>query len=685
MSVLAQRLAVLAVFVLAFYSPSSQAVSMSLSSPATSSTGNYTVTWSYYNYLSVTLQESKNGGAWVDRYVGQAGSKSFTNQGSGAYKYRTYWRFCVFSCVNYYSDNQPTTIVSSGPAPSKPGAISGPSSATFNSPATTASYTLSWGASSGTVTYYQLQEKVNSGSWATIHNSTARSRAISQPAGTYYYRVRACNGGNCSGYTATKTVTVSWSLTSTVSAPPNSNTGNYTVTWTTGMGSPVLQERKDNGAWTAVAAGTAYSKPFTNKSSGTYQYRTSSRVCWTTCGPYFYSDVVTTYVARTPGVPDSISVPVSSDGSHTISWGTASGSVSKYQLYQAPAGTSSWALKSPNPTLQETNTSRTRAISGVSDGDYIYKVHACRTTGSYTSCSGYRTGSNSVAVLNKPGIPGTINGPTSDDDGIFSLSWNAPNQGQASSYKLEERVNGNLLDTHILQSGSYPADLSVSGTYTYRVMACNSSGCSNPTSPDKTVSVSIPLPAPEIPDGLTVPAESDDGNYTVSWDRSDGTVDDYILEERYRTGTGWSNWEEVQADDERIYEALNKDANIYQYRVMACNVDDCSEYSASVQIMSHDLQGLRPEQVVVNADAVGNTPYRVDVTAAGSAVIDVPIQVAPGVNGLQPSLSVVYSSGRGRAQLDQELPEDTLGYGFQLSGFSQIRRCVRGDSNQTAV
>ena len=47
------------------------------------------------------------------------------------------------------------------------------------------------------------------------------------------------------------------------------------------------------------------------------------------------------------------------------------------------------------------------------------------------------------------------------------------------------------------------------------------------------------------------------------------------------------------------------------------------------------------------------------------------------MNGLLPRLSIDYSGGRARERMESSLPGDTLGYGWQLSGFSSIRRCLR--------
>jgi YD repeat-containing protein len=80
-----------------------------------------------------------------------------------------------------------------------------PASITVPTSSTTGSYTIRWGASTGTVTAYQLYEATNpSFTGATLlYTGTALSRALSgRLSGRYYYRVRACIDAICSGYQA---------------------------------------------------------------------------------------------------------------------------------------------------------------------------------------------------------------------------------------------------------------------------------------------------------------------------------------------------------------------------------------------------------------------------------------------------------------------------------------------------
>jgi RHS repeat-associated protein len=68
--------------------------------------------------------------------------------------------------------------------------------------------------------------------------------------------------------------------------------------------------------------------------------------------------------------------------------------------------------------------------------------------------------------------------------------------------------------------------------------------------------------------------------------------------------------------------------------------------------------------------AAGATPLGFDVTATGAASLSVPLWTPPGRNGLQPQITLSYSS-------QNTYDRGGLGRGWSFSGFSEIRRCAK--------
>ncbi|MBA4410168.1 MAG: hypothetical protein C0397_12175, partial [Odoribacter sp.] len=93
--------------------------------------------------------------------------------------------------------------------------------------------------------------------------------------------------------------------------------------------------------------------------------------------------------------------------------------------------------------------------------------------------------------------------------------------------------------------------------------------------------------------------------------------------------------------------------------------------------ISYNYTPVDPANRSINTSyLVGTTQGAFDVNPAGGASYTIPIDVLPGVNGLAPSLSLVYSSNSGPG---------VAGYGWQIGGLSVVSRSGQNYYNDVAA
>jgi len=201
------------------------------------------------------------------------------------------------------------------------------------------------------------------------------------------------------------------------------------------------------------------------------------------------------------------------------------------------------------------------------------------------------------------------------------------------------------------------------GSYRYKVQACNSSGCSAFTS-EFLVTVLLP---PGTPATISAPYETGP-SYTVSWSAASGSVDRYDLDEQFNGGA-WTT--AAITTTSKAFTA--KPYGSYGYRVRACNASGCSAYvtaSVSVSVITglSAFPDTAPVSPTVPAQGwVGALPGTAGVEG-GAAMYRIPIEVPPGRAGLQPEVSLNYSSRNGNG---------VAGVGWAVSVAQKIYRCPR--------
>ena len=413
----------------------------------------------------VHQQAGNNGQSLTYAYDGNGNVHSISNAGG----HTAFYAYDQLNRVKTITESGGATPVPPSTAPS----ISLPSSSANG--AFTASWTAVTGASS-----YLLQEQINGGGWAAVQNSSATSWSASgRSNGSYNYRVSACDVAGCGPWSATAntTVTLAPANAPSLTVPPSSATGTYTVSWSSVNYATTytLQEQVNGGGWSTVATSAATSWSASGKANGNYGYQVQA--C-NAGGCSTWSNIGATTVLLPPGSAPTMSVPSSSaTGNYTVSWSGVSGATS-YTLQEQVNG-GGWS------TVQ--NTGATSWNTGArSNASYSYRVSACNVGG-----CGPWSATGSITVTVAPATAPSLSVPPSSATGTYTVSWSSVNY--ATSYTLQEQVNGGAW-----ASASTGATLSwtingrTAGTYGYRVQACDIYGCSG-WSATSTVTVSIPI------------------------------------------------------------------------------------------------------------------------------------------------------------------------------------------------
>ncbi len=367
----------------------------------------------------------------------------------------------------------------------------------------------------------------------------------------------------------------------------------------------------------------------------------------------------------------SVTVPASSSsGNYTVSW-TSSNHAAHYEWREEVNGSwsSSW----------NTTSARNVTISGKPSGTYRYQVKGCHNLAT-PKCSNVTTsGTIVVSVPVAPGIPSsiTISDGSSSTDGAYTVSWGA-SSNSPTSYEYREATNGSW-GSWISNGVSRTKSISGkgNGTYAYQARGCNSAGCGSARGSSNVV-VNIPV-VPGPPSSITISdgSSSTDGAYTVSWGASSNSPTSY--EYREATNGSWGSW--ISNGASRTKSISGKVNGTYGYQARGCNSAGCGSAKGSSNVVVSIPQGNINWQntggTVPDAAWSGDTPVLSGNTnvgalegsggvSGGAATYNIPIVIPPGRAGMQPSVSLGYSSRSGNG---------VAGVGWSLSAGSSIHRC----------
>ena len=190
--------------------------------------------------------------------------------------------------------------------------------------------------------------------------------------------------------------------------------------------------------------------------------------------PFVYA-----YPVSTPFVPAT-----STDGSYTVSWMYAP------NIVQEKMGTGEWV------DIQAPYVSLSLSFNGKPEGTYQYRT---KLVVFYPVGGGTILYSDPAQIIVQypPPVPATptgFNTPATSSDGTYLVSWAAVSG--ATSYLLKRKKNIEDWTTRQDSTSLSASEVSLQdGEYSYKVKACNESGCSAYTSV-KTTNVTYPSSPP---------------------------------------------------------------------------------------------------------------------------------------------------------------------------------------------
>ena len=280
-------------------SPLMPSAAPTLSAPATSSNGSYSVNWGAVSGATSYILQEQVSGAWATIQSSAAISWAASGKSNGSYSYQV--RACNSSGCGPWSSVASVTVLVIPPPPT-PASISVP--ATSNGP-----ITISW-AASATATGYDLYQEINNADWRQVYSGAATTTTLqASVSGNYNYWVAATNAGGWDGVlkaSSTVLVTLPPASAPAISLPATSATGSFAVSWgaVSGATSYTLQGQTNGGSWSTIQTSSATSKAISGKGNGTYGYRVEACNAGG-CGPW--SGIRSISVLRVPATPTGLS------------------------------------------------------------------------------------------------------------------------------------------------------------------------------------------------------------------------------------------------------------------------------------------------------------------------------------------------------------------------------------------
>ncbi len=503
--------------------------------------------------------------------------------------------------------------------------------------ATTASNTqinLTWTDNSGIEDGFKIELKTGAGgTYAQI--ATVGANAISygsnglNPNTTYYFRVRAFDGGDNSAYSNEDSATTHPNPPAapgdlTATAVSNSQ---INLAWTDNSSNETgfKIERKLTSAVNftqidTVAAGvTSYaSTGLATTTSYTYRVR-----AYNAGGNSAYSNQASaTTLIDPPPAPSGLTATTASNNQINLSWVDNASTETGFRIQRKTGAGGTYALIASvgaNVTIY--------ASTGLSGNtEYFYRVRAYNAGGQ----SAFSGEDNATTLEDPPAAPGNLRATAVSNEQV-DLVWTDLSVNEAG-FKIEVKAGAGGTYAQLATNGANDSTFTSTGLeadteYFYRVRAFNGTGNSSYSNEDSATTLPEP---PEAPSNLSATAVSNTG-IDLAWNDNSNNEDGFKIERKLTSTVTFSQIATVAANVTSYASTGLLADTSYTYRVRAYNAAGHSAYSAEASATTLPNPPAAPSGL--NATTVSNTEidlawndnsgsetgFRIERKAAGDA------------------------------------------------------------------
>ncbi len=246
-------------------------------------------------------------------------------------------------------------------------------------------------------------------------------------------------------------------------------------------------------------------------------------------------------------------------GDVSVTWNASAGNDVRYDLEEQKGLGGKFSIVHSGAGLEYHTPNR-------EDATYWYRLRACNGTG----CTGF-TPLARAEVVKVPSAPGPIQVPSRSTMGQYLVTW-GPSGETVSYYSLQEGKSGSWRGLAITAKLEFELANHEDGIFSYRVSACNRSGCSAYVESNPIEVLKVPA----VPASLSSDSVSSTGRYLIQWAPGpNGTVHSYELERKVE-----NTWLNIYQGDALSYPEHQPQDGAYFYRLRACNASGCSGYTA---------------------------------------------------------------------------------------------------------